>query len=500
MKFIYTYKYLLTLVFGLFLFTSCENDSIPKMEEEPVVPLVAGSANFGTFVSVGNSLTAGFTDGALFILGQENSMPNLLSQKFALAGGGSFSQPYMNDNIGGALLGGVQILNPRLFFNGAGPEVVSQTPTTEISNIMAGPYNNMGVPGAKSYHLLANGYGNIAGVPVGLANPYFVRMASNPNASVLEDAASQNPTFFSLWIGNNDVLSYATSGGAGVDQTGNPDPTTYGGNDITDPGIFGVIYNTIVGGLAGNGSQGVILNIPYVYTIPYFTTVPYNPVPLDAPTAALVNGAYAPYNAGLLQALGAGLLTQEEVDRRTINFSEGNNAVVIVDEYLTNLSGLGLPSYRQATAEDYPVLPGASFIGTLVNNDPTLINGVTVPLEDQWILTIDEVNEVTVATNAYNAVIEQAAAQNGLAFVDANALLQQLFDTGLPFDEFVLDGRLVFGNAFSLDGVHPTARGYAFVANQVLMAIDATYGSNFAEAGELFKARDFTTFYPEVIQ
>ncbi len=500
MKNLYNSRFLILLALGSFLVVSCENDSIPEMEEEQVVPLTAGSANFSTFVAVGNSLTAGFTDGALFILGQENSMPNLVSQKFALAGGGSFTQPYMNDNIGGALLGGVQILNPRLFFNGAGPEVIDQMPTTEISNIMPGPYNNMGVPGAKSFHLVANGYGNIAGVPTGQANPYFVRMASNPNASVMEDAASQNPTFYSLWIGNNDVLSYATSGGAGVDQTGNPDPTTYGSNDITDPGIFNVVYNSIIGTLAANGTQGVVLNIPYVYTIPYFTTVPYNPVPLDAATAAQLNAGYALYNGGLQQALGAGLLTQEEVDRRTINFMAGQNAVVMIDEYLTDLSGLGLPSYRQSTEDDLIVLPAASFIGSLVNNDPTMINGVSVPLEDNWVLSVDEVGEVTVATNAYNAIIEQAASQNGAAFVDANSLLQEVFESGIPFDEFELNGSLVFGGAFSLDGVHPTARGYAFVANQVLMAIDATYGSNFEAAGELFNARDFTTFYPEVIQ
>lgn len=498
MKNIFKLKYLSALVLGALLFTGCENDDIPVVEEEVVIPLSAGSANLSSYVSVGNSLTAGFTDGALFIASQENSLPNMLSQKFALLGGGDFSQPLMNDNIGGALLGGVQILEPRLFFNGAGPERVGQTPTTEISNIMSGPYNNMGVPGAKSYHLLANGYGNIAGVPVGLANPYYVRMASNPNASVLEDALAVNASFFTLWIGNNDVLSYATSGGAGVDQTGNPDPSTYGGNDITDPTAFAGIYNTILGALA-NGKQGVVLNIPYVYTIPYFTTVPYNPVPLDAATAAAVNAAYAPYNAGLQQALGAGFLTQEEVDRRTIVFAEGQNAVVIQDEYLTDLSAFGLPSYRQVTAEDYPVLPSSSFIGTLEGNDPTMINGVTVPLADQWVLTSDEVDEVTVATDAYNAAISAAASQNGVPMVDANLLLQQIFDTGLPFDEFDLNGSLVFGNAFSLDGVHPTARGYAFIANQILMAIDEAYGSNFAEAGELLKAADFTTIYPEIL-
>ena len=65
--------------------------------------------------------------------------------------------------------------------------------------------------------------------------------------------------------------------------------------------------------------------------------------------------------------------------------------------------------------------------------------------------------------------------------------------------EFELNGSLVFGGIFSLDGVHATARGNAFVANELLKLIDASYGSNFEEAGKLFKARDFETFYPEVL-
>ena len=178
---------------------------------------------------------------------------------------------------------------------------------------------------------------------------------------------------------------------------------------------------------------------------------------------------------------------------------EGQNAVVIEDEYLTDLSALGLPNYRQATEADLPTLLSLSFIGTLVNNDPTLINGVTVPLTDQWVLTADEVEEVTVATDAYNASIAAAASANGAILIDANALLQQVFDTGIMFDEFNLNGSLVFGGTFSLDGVHPTSRGNAFVANQILLAMDEVLGTNFEEAGELFKAADFTTLYPEVL-
>lgn len=492
------YKNLWLLAFAVILITSCESDEW-NLPAEEVIPLTAGSANLSTYVSVGNSLTAGYTDGALFAAGQITSMPNLLSQQFALAGGGAFTQPMTNDNIGGLLLGGNVIQEPRLFFNGAGPVRLDAMPTNEITAGVPGPYNNMGVPGAKSFHLLANGYGNVAGVATGQASPYYARMASNPNAAVIEDAMAMNSTFFSLWIGNNDVLSYATSGGAGINQTGNFDPSTYGANDITDPTVFGGVYATLLDALTSNGSQGVAMNIPYVTSIPYFTTVPHNPVPLDAATAAQLNGAFAAYNGGLLAAEAGGLITASERAARTINFVEGQNAVTMVDEYLTDLGALGLPSYRHATANDLVVLTASSFIGTEVGGNPQFINGVSVPLEDNWVLSTNEISEVTVATDQYNGAIAQLVAQKGIAFVDANAIMQEIAAGGIQFDEFTMQSNLVFGLTFSLDGVHPTQRGYAFMANEIMKAIDATYGSNFEEAGALLKAADYTTFYPEGI-
>ncbi len=492
------YKNLWLLAFAVILITSCESDEwdLPVEEE---IPLTAGTADFSTFVSVGNSLTAGYTDGALFLAGQSYSMPNLLAQKFAMVGGGTFTQPLTNDNIGGLLLGGNIIQEPRLFFNGAGPARLEGMPTNEVSSVSPGPYNNMGVPGAKSFHLLANGYGNVAGVATGQASPYYARMASSPNAAVIEDAVAMNPSFFSLWIGANDVLSYATTGGIGVNQTGNFDPSTYGPNDITDPNVFAGTYSGILDALTANGSQGIALNIPYVTSIPYFTTVPYNAIPLDAATAALLNGGFAEYNGGLLLAEAGGFITASERAARTINFVEGNNAVTIVDDYLTDLSALGAPSYRQATADDLVILPASTFLGTVVGGNPTLVNGLSVPLEDNWVLSSNEVSEVTVAVDQYNVTIAQIAAQKGIAFADANSIMQEIAAGGLPFDEFTMKSNLVFGLTFSLDGVHPTQRGYAFIANEMLKAIDITYGSNFVDAGALLKAADYTTFYPEGI-
>ena len=55
--------------------TSCSEDN----EVAVMSPsLDAGSAYFSTFVSVGNSLTSGYTDNALFIAAQENSFPNIM--------------------------------------------------------------------------------------------------------------------------------------------------------------------------------------------------------------------------------------------------------------------------------------------------------------------------------------------------------------------------------------------------------------------------------------
>lgn len=470
-------------------FVACNSDDDEVIADSSNgLPLTSGTADFSKYVALGDSFAAGYSDGALFIEGQKGAYPNLLAEQFATVGGGEFKTPFMADNFGGLLGGGVPVPGQgvRLIFNGTAPiPLPGAVPTTDVINHLTGPFNNLGVPGAKSFHLVASGYGNISNVGIGAANPYYVRFASSNTSKVLEDAAAQSPTFFSLWIGGNDVLSYATSGGAGVDRTGNFDPTTYGSNDITDPNVFANVYATIVTTMTAGGAKGVVANLPYVNTLPYFTTVPYNPVPLDATTiTALMNNTtgYGAYNNALLQAKSFGLITDEELARRTISFTPGSsNPVVIIDSYLTNLTSLSIPSYRQATAEDLIVLPARNFIGTQVNGDPQLVNGVSVPLADNWVLSKDEITEVRNATDAYNATIESVANANGLAFVNAKAIMDKLISGGITANGFTLTSGYVTGGAFSLDGVHPSPRGYALIANEFIKAINAKYGSNMKE-------------------
>ncbi|MHA7830291.1 MAG: G-D-S-L family lipolytic protein [Flagellimonas sp.] len=486
---------------GLFLI-ACEDDTPIDAPDPTPVEYTSGTADFTNYVAIGNSLTAGFSDNALFEDGQLASFPNMLAGNFALAGGGSFEIPLMADNLGGMTLGGNEIAGNRLIlsFLGESPSPVEKdgNGSTEVSQKLTGTYNNMGVPGSKSYELLAPGYGSVTGVAMGTANPYFARFSSSESATVIGDAAAQGATFFTLWTGANDILIYATGGGTGVDQTGNLDPSTYSRNDITDPNVLAGSLDAMLQAMTANGADGVIANLPNVTDIPYFTTVPHNPIPLDEATAAFLNSAeaYGAYNAGLAQLQQLNLITEEELAKRTISFSPGEgNAVVIMDEDLTDLTGFNpaLTNMRQATEEDLMVLTSRSFIGTLADpNNPTSINGVAVPLADQWVLTPEEQATVETALMAYNQTIAGLATAYDLAFVDANALLNELKENGFQqADGSVVDATFATGGGFSLDGVHPSPRGYAIIANAFVAAINTKYNSNLPDVNPL----DYTGLY-----
>lgn len=492
------YKYIGLLLLSIG-FASCDVDNTLDPIEEAMGPEIAldiKDLNLSKYVAVGASFTAGYTDGALFKAAQENSFPNILASKFSMADGGEFNQPLMEDNTGGFVAGGNAVQPPRLYFNGVGPTRLNALPTTTLGARAAGTsFNNYGIPGAKSFHLTFAGYATL--------NPYFGRMASSATAKVIDDATAQQPTFFTLSeVGGNDVLGFATSGGDGSDM-------------ITPPSVFDNSFNELVIDLTTNNAKGVIATVPNITLLPYFTTVPYNPVPLDAATATAVNAAYAQYNGGIQQAFGAlvagGVMTQAaadaEVVKRTISFSAGQNAVVIVDEDLTDLGAINpafaaLPQLRQTTAEDLLVLPSSAFIGTLADpSNPASVNGVGVPLADKWVLTATELAAVITATEAYNTTIKAIAnSNNNIALVDLNAILIEA-SGGIRFDNYTMTTSLVTGGLVSLDGIHLTGRGYALMANKILEAMDAKFGSNFTTATNgLAKADDYPTNFSPTLR
>ncbi|MBP9848475.1 MAG: G-D-S-L family lipolytic protein [Flavobacterium sp.] len=482
-------------------FASCE----PEFENTVDANYTAGDADFTTYVAVGNSLTAGYMDGTVSRVGQTYSFPNLLAQQFALVGGGAFTQPSYAEDVNN--LGGIQgLTGTRLVINASvgGVQPIAGTPTITLTP-QATAYNNMGVPGAKSFHLTFPGYGAL--------NPYFTRHATSPTATVLGDAMSKVPTFFTNWIGANDVLAYATSGGAQADgvtpaadhnSTGNMNPATYGMNDITNSNVFASVYSTIVTTLTSGGAKGVVATVPSVTSIPYFTTVKYNAIS-DAAIASNPQASLLVQLYGFLSVATNGRITP-------LNLTDGvNNALLINDSDLTSLSaqitayanasgnpllvsnanalGAIYGKSRLATAEDLVVLTASGILLPPNNVNASLpapfnLNGITAPLANKWVLTANEKAKVANATAAYNAAIVSIANANDIAVADMNAIMNQLvsglrIETGQLYTANYFSGSATEGVVlFSLDGVHPNARGYAVIANEVIKVINEFYNAN----------------------
>lgn len=481
-------------------FASCE----PEFENEVGANYTSGDADFSSYVAVGNSLTAGYMDGTVYRVGQTYSFPNLLAQQFALVGGGTFTQPSYAEDVDN--LGGIQgLTGTRLVINASvgGVQPIAGTPTITLTP-QATAYNNMGVPGAKSFHLGFPGYGTL--------NPYFARHATSPTATVIGDAMSKNPTFFTNWIGANDVLSYATNGGAQADGTtpaadhnltGNMNPATYGSNDITNSGVFASVYSTLINTLTSGGAKGVVATVPSVTAIPYFTTVPYNPL---SPTALGGSANINALNAQLYGPLNQIFTAFGEPNRVKLLSVTSANPILIFDADAADRSAqitavltptLGAPTAtafgmvfgkaRQATAADLVVLPASSVIGTPNASSPSTlinINGVSYPMANRWVLTANEKAKVANATAAYNSAIVSIASSNNLAVADMNQIMNQLvgglrIETGQLYTANYFSGSATEGQVlFSLDGVHPNARGYAVITNEIIKVINEFYNAN----------------------
>jgi lysophospholipase L1-like esterase len=428
------HKYILLATATALVLGSCKSKIKPDMPEP-------GEANFATYVAIGNSLTAGFADGTLYRSGQQNSYPSMLAGQFKLVGGGEFKQPLLPGEAGWPIIPAAgrypkRVLGPTMDCLGVpslGPVLFPGALDTagSAANISVnGPYNNVGIPGIRCIDFGFAGYGAL--------NPYAARFFADPfTQKPLEVALRPVPTFFSVWLGGNDVLGYATAGGEGL-------PVGTGLSDISPLSAFKATYDASIQALVNIGAKGVLINIPEVTSIPFFTTINPKGLTLSAEQAGQLTAAYA--------AMG---LTH-------VTFEAGANYFVVEDETV---------GARKLKAGEYVLLttPGDSLkCGGW---------GSIQPIPKQYVLTEDEVANVRNATQAFNQVIADNASRHNLALVDANTYLKTL-QSGITWNGVTYTPAFVTGGAFSLDGIHLTPRGYALVANEILRMINQRYNAS----------------------
>ena len=240
--------------------------------DPPVQNNASGSANFARYVSIGNSLTAGYQSSSLYQSSQEYSYPNLIAKQVGLA---SFEQPLISDpGIGGQ----IKIVNPD-----PNNFITMQEPVQGGSPLnlnYPAPYNNLGIPGIVLGDVM-----NSTTTAGSFSKSVFIDIILRGQGTQFAQANALHPTFITLWIGNNDVLGFATSGGA---KPTSPTPSD----------AFANWFTQLSDGLAATGAKVVMANIPNVTDIPFFTTI--GPVfggqlnALNVPAFYYQSGAYAP--------------------------------------------------------------------------------------------------------------------------------------------------------------------------------------------------------------
>ena len=413
-----------------------------------------GTLDFTSYVAVGNSLTSGYSDGGLYNSAQATSYPALLAQQFAKTGKGpaTFVQPAFSSGkadgsgyiklqvVNGALAPVVpslanQFLGEQVAYTGQA--LLSGQPQLEA---YSGPQpDNLGVPGISVLSSYAPLTGGLA--PYGLLNQFYERLltpAEKPTKDYVTYIGQKTPTFFTCWMGNNDVLAYATAGG--VVAPTNP----FGG--LTDSTRFGIGYRAILSTMTKNGTvKGAVANIPGVTGVPYFTTV----------TVAAVNASIKA-NPVLPNAAAAGLY---------IRTGKGVTRAATATDLLTLTAqgAIGQPS----TTPGNPFPVGVGYSAAQSN-----------PLPSQYVLDPDEIATITASTTQLNAIIAKTARRFNVPVVDMNAYFASVIASGAVSNGVSNSAAFVTGNVFGLDGVHPTPRGYALIANEWLRVINNYYGSS----------------------
>jgi len=399
-----------------------------------------GNADFSSYIAVGDSWTAGFADASLYKSGQENSYPNILAGQFAFVGGGAFKQPLMVDDYGFGVATDVPLPKLEMGYRQDCKGVTGLLPgyadvQVDMANFASiaadGPYNNIGLPGLKSFYMGVVGMATL--------HPYYGRFASSAGSTIIGEIPAVNATFFTLWLGSYDVLSNAISGGV--------DP-------ITTVEIFTGSIQATLDVLTANGAKGAVANVPDITEAAFFHTIPYNVLPIpDQATADMLNGAYAGLNQ-IIKGTGS---------TDTLHFIAGQNPVVIQDA--------SLPwGIRQIKSTEFVLL-------SMPQDSLKCAGwGSQKPVPSNFVLDVTEIANIKQAVDDYNTQISQLISGKDIALVDMYSIMKDI-NEGLVFENVKISPRFVTGNFYSTDGLNPTPIGSAVIAHYFIDAINSTFGA-----------------------
>lgn len=379
----------------------------------PQVP--TGGAMFKSYVSLGNSITAGYQSGGINDSTQRAAYPVLLAR----AMGTSFVYPSLK-------LPGCP---PPIANLVTGARVGSGTSTTcalRDPALVSYRINNVAVPGATSFD------------PTSPSTP-----ASNALTTLILGGETQDqralqakPTFATVWIGNNDVLAAALSGFLvpvpGVSPGATP-LTAFTAN-------YAGMMNALKGG--ARDLKGVLIGVVFVSEVP-----------------ALVKGivvANPQVQAAISQIVGLPVAVDSTCS--------GSGATSLVD--LVQLIPQMQAYKNSAGASGHPPI-----IACVKGRYPA-------PIGDIFVLDDAEHAQLDALIAGYNSYIKAKADSLGFAYYDPNVRLAAFIQSGAipPVPNFA-NTKAPFGQYISLDGVHPSSAAHVVVANDLIDLINSKFGT-----------------------
>lgn len=451
-------KYSVLIAFTVALtFVGCSDKS--SLTDPAAATVSTGSADFSRMVSIGNSITSGYQSSALYEDGQQYSFPSQIAKQVKT----NYVQPLIsNPGIGGRI--DIQSLNlatntVTFFYN-------PSSGSPENPNY-ATPFNNLGIPGAVLYDVLHTtdfaGQGSSS-----RANPFFSLILRNSalGANIFQQAKKLNPTFLTLWIGNNDVLGYATSGGTAISSFSNaatPTPSSVFTN------LYGELIQTIVNDTVMKKAKVAVGNIPDVQSIPFFTTVG----PMVAYELQLALPAGTPLTTPVFvyqkHEGGAGVSAASVAD-----LASGTVLLTLVASNYAPLIGTHTGKFWW----DHGYNPANLGI------DTTQAFGMSAknPFPDALVLDPSEISITSAAVTSFNNTISSLVSPlPNFVLIDVNGLLKNIRandGTGTYYNGIAFRSTFISGGLFSLDGVHPSNQGHAIIANKFIDGINAKFGAS----------------------
>jgi len=395
------------------------------------------------FYQLGDSYTAGYLDACWVEYGQRESFGAIIARQ----AGVSFEQPLLGKpglgsgidapNATPAQYTGCRYLTG---FSSTGTPVFAQRKSvlSPLNLTLPRPYNNLAIPGYK--------VGDVTDTKAGDGNSLADLTLRTLGGTTLLQAASQAPSFVTIFIGGNDVLGAVLNG------------TAIDGVTVTSVANFRAKYQKIVTDMKaaqGGTAKGIVIGLADVTYLPYANAVsPVIPGTninyLGQKGGNLLGGtaAIAPIPAGSLVTLAGSVFAS---------------------------TGYGIPC-AVFTAGGVPVGHPAR-----ANCDKPLPDSATAALGlPGAVLYPDEVALIKTRTEEFTADIKSIGEGSGYKFYDVRPFFQTML-AGKNIAGITIGTPFLTGGFFSYDGFHPTSLGWALVADDIIKFMNASYGAKIPE-------------------